>query len=152
MEGYNIFKFPFFVILILVCTEFSAQSPVDSTRILRVLSYNVLHGETMKGDFDLDRIAEVIRSADPDLVALQEVDFFTGRTGHMDLATELGQRTGLTPLFGSAMSFDNGEYGEGVLSSYSFLYTRNNPLGAGPGKEPRTALEVHVVLHSLYGI
>jgi hypothetical protein len=27
------------------------QSPVDSSRIVRVLTYNIYHGETMKGDF-----------------------------------------------------------------------------------------------------
>lgn len=125
-----------------------AQSQVDSSRVLRILSYNILHGETMNGDFDLDQIARVIKSTNPDLVALQEVDFFTHRARKMDLATELGQRTGLAPLFGSAMPYDGGAYGEGVLSKISFLSTRNHPLPAGPGKEPRAALEVYVVLNS----
>lgn len=102
----------------------------------------------MKGDFDLDRIAQVIKSVNPDLVALQEVDFFTNRVGNLDLAAELGLRTGLTPLFGRAMPYDGGEYGEGVLSRFSFLSTQNHALSAGPGKEPRAALEVNVILKS----
>jgi endonuclease/exonuclease/phosphatase family metal-dependent hydrolase len=114
--------------LALFSSGLKAQSAVDSTRILRILSYNIYHGETMKGDFDLDRIAEVIKSADPDLVALQEVDFFTNRARQMDLATELGQRSGLAPLFGRAMPFDGGAYGEGVLSKFSFLSTQNHLL------------------------
>ena len=61
-------------IIILICTTVVAQPPVDSSRVIRVLTYNILHGETLKGDFDLDRIAEVIKSVKPDLVALQEVD------------------------------------------------------------------------------
>ncbi len=124
------------------------QESVDSTRVLRVLSYNIYHGETMKGDFDLDLIAQVIRKEDPDLVALQEVDFFTKRAKHMDLATELGLRTDLAALFGRAMYFDEGEYGEGILSGYSFLSTRNHALPSGEGKEPRSALEARVVLLS----
>lgn len=142
-------------LLIVLSLEAGAQNPPgntpypqDSTRVLRILSYNILHGETMKGDFDLDRIAAVIKSTNPDLVALQEVDFFTRRARNMDLATELGQRTGLAPLFGSAMPYDGGAYGEGVLSRLSFLNTRNHGLPAGPGKEPRAALEVQVVLGS----
>lgn len=47
-----------------------SQSEVDSTRILRVLSFNILHGETMKEDYDLDVIAKVIIDAKPDIVAL----------------------------------------------------------------------------------
>ena len=74
----------------------------------------------MRGDFDLDLIANVIKSVNPDLVAMQEVDFNTNRVKKMDLPVELALRTGLTPLFGKAMKFDSGEYGEGVLSRYSF--------------------------------
>jgi endonuclease/exonuclease/phosphatase family metal-dependent hydrolase len=126
----------------------NGQEPVDSSRIVRVLTYNILHGATMKGDFDLDRIADVINSVNPDLVALQEVDFNTNRAKNMDLATELGIRTGLAPLFGRAMPYDGGEYGEGILSTYSFLTTQNHGLPAQEGKEPRAALEVNVILKS----
>ena len=124
------------------------QESVDSSRIVRVLSFNILHGATMKGDFDLEQIARVIRQAEPDLVAMQEVDFFTRRARHMDLATELGLLTGMAPLFGRAMYFDGGEYGEGILSRYSFLSTRNHALPAQEGHEPRSALEVGVILKS----
>jgi len=122
------------------------QSITDSSRIVKVLTYNIFHGETMKGDFDLDRIAQVINSVDPDLVALQEVDFNTNRAKKMDLVVELGLRTGLAPLFGKAMSYDGGEYGEGILSRFSFLSSKNHSLAAQEGKEPRSALEVQVVL------
>jgi endonuclease/exonuclease/phosphatase family metal-dependent hydrolase len=124
------------------------QEPVDSSRVVRVLSFNIFHGETMKGDFDLDLIASVINSVDPDLVALQEVDFYTRRAKNMDLASELGLRTNLAPLFGMAMPFDGGEYGEGILSRSSFSSTRNHALPSGEGKEPRAALEARVVLKS----
>lgn len=125
-----------------------SQTAIDSSRIVRVLSYNIFHGETMKGDFDLDRIAQVIKSAEPDLVALQEVDFYTRRARKMDLATELGVRVGMAPLFGKAMSYDGGEYGEGVLSRYTFLSTKNHALPAREGREPRSALEANVILPS----
>lgn len=124
------------------------QLPVDSSKIIRVLTYNIYHGETMRGDFNLDTIAGVIKSVNPDLVALQEVDFRTNRAKQMDLAMELGQRTGLIPLFGKAMSFSGGEYGEAILSGYTFFCTRNHALSAQDGKEPRAALEVNVVLKS----
>jgi endonuclease/exonuclease/phosphatase family metal-dependent hydrolase len=135
-------------LLLIHCSGAAGQTPDKSSRVVKVLTYNILHGETLKGDFDLDRIARVIRQADPDLVALQEVDFRTKRARELDLASELGQRTGLIPLFGRAMPYDGGEYGEGILSRYSFIYTRNHTLPAQEGKEPRAALEVHVVLQS----
>jgi len=124
------------------------QENVDNSRVVRVLSFNILHGETMKGDFDLEQIARVIRQAEPDLVAMQEVDLYTGRSGSLDLASELGLLTRMVPLFGSAMPYDGGEYGEGILSRFSFLSSRNHALPAGEGKEPRAALEVRLILKS----
>jgi endonuclease/exonuclease/phosphatase family metal-dependent hydrolase len=140
------FRDRFFHILIssVLILSAHAQSPVDSTRLIRVLSYNILHGATLNNDFDLDRIAQVISSAAPDIVALQEVDFRTNRAGGMDLATELGLRTGMAPLFGKAMSYDGGEYGEGILSRFTFLKTRCHPLPFSEGNEPRSALEVRI--------
>ena len=64
------------------------------------------------------------------------------------MVTELGVRTGLAPLFDKAMSYDDGEYGEGILSNFSFLSTKNHPLTCREGNEPRSALEVNVVLKS----
>ena len=139
------FLFP--VMLIFVKPALS-QPVVDSSRIVRVLSFNVLHGRTPLWDFDLDRLAKVITDADPDLVAIQEVDFKVNRSNRYDLATELGWRTQMAPVFAKAINYDGGEYGEGVLSRYSFVRTRNVALPFIPGEEARAALEVVVVLPS----
>lgn len=125
-----------------------SQNDIDSNKIIRVLSFNILHGATTRNDFDLDKIASVIEKADPDLVALQEVDFKTRRAKDYDLATELGWRTNMAPVFGRAMKYDNGEYGEAVLSKSSFVKTRNVVLPHSKGNEPRAALEVITVLPS----
>ena len=143
-------KLSVFTLLFVIITNHSvwSQSSIDSSKVVRVLSFNILHGATTKGDFDLDLIAEVIKRANPDLVALQEVDFKTKRAKNFDLATELGWRTKMAPVFGKAMTFDGGEYGEGVLSKYSFIQTRNVALPYSPGTEPRAALEIISVLPS----
>lgn len=124
------------------------HSQIDSTKIVKVLSFNILHGKTMKGDFNLDVIANVIIDANPDFVALQEVDYKTNRAKKYDLVTELGWRTKMAPIYARAMHYDGGEYGEGVLSKYTFLTTRNMPLPHLPDDEPRAALEITTVLPS----
>jgi len=135
------------IVFSFVAPSFS-QTADNSTRIVRILSYNILHGATVNNDFDLDKIAAVIKSVNPDLVALQEVDFNTKRAHEMDLVTELAYRTGMAPLFSRAMKYDGGEYGEGVLSKFSFERTFNNPLPHSPQNEPRSALEIHVIINS----
>jgi len=137
------------LLLILVNSQFIlSQDVVDNSKVVKVLTFNIYHGETMNGDFNLDAIARVIIDTDPDLVALQEVDYKTNRARKYDLVTELGQRAKMMPLFGRAMYFDDGEYGEGILSKSTFLETRNIPLPYTSGNEPRTALEITTVLAS----
>ncbi|MEQ8364420.1 MAG: endonuclease/exonuclease/phosphatase family protein [Cyclobacteriaceae bacterium] len=136
-----------FMPLLFIFLHFSSLAQ-ESNRIVKVLSFNILHGATTKGDFDLDAIAKVIIEAEPDFVALQEVDYKTKRAKGYDLVTELGWRAKLAPLFARAMPYDGGEYGEGVLSRYSFLQTRNVPLPYSLGNEPRAALEIITILPS----
>jgi len=135
-----------FLILVYSINFVCAQAFSDSNKILKILTYNIYHGETMNHDFDLDKIAKVILDEDPDIVALQEVDFKTNRVKKIDLVTELGIRTNMIPLFGRAMYFDGGEYGEGILSKYTFIQTRNIDLPYTEGNEPRAALEIITVL------
>uniref|UniRef100_UPI003216BEDE endonuclease/exonuclease/phosphatase family protein n=1 Tax=uncultured Draconibacterium sp. TaxID=1573823 RepID=UPI003216BEDE len=136
------------IFFILFFNTLNAQNKNQKETIIRVLSFNILHGATTKGDFDLDKLASVIKYANPDLVALQEVDFKTNRAKKYDLVTELGWRTKMAPLFGIAMPFDGGGYGEGILTRMPILASRNVALPHSPGNEPRTALEVLVELDS----
>ncbi len=114
--------------------------------IIKILSFNILHGYTTTGDFDLGKLANVIKNSKPDFVALQEVDFKTKRAKRYDLVTELGWRTQMTPLFGRAMYYDGGEYGEGILTKYSLVKSKNFALPHTPGNEPRAALQTVVEL------
>ncbi|MDX1283676.1 MAG: endonuclease/exonuclease/phosphatase family protein, partial [Draconibacterium sp.] len=134
------------VFSILLFNIILAQDNENST--IRVLTFNILHGATTEGNFDLDKIASVIKESDADLVALQEVDFKTRRAKGYDLVTELGWRTKMASLFGQAMPFDGGGYGEGILTKMPIIASRNVPLPHSPGNEPRTALEVLVELGS----
>ena len=121
----------------------AAPSPVAPS--IRVLTYNIHHGEGSDGVFDLPRLAGVIRSGAPDLVALQEVDERTERSGGVSQASELGRLTGLRPVFGEAMPFQGGSYGVAILSRWPVLVVHNRPLPRlVPDREPRTALSVTV--------
>lgn len=134
----------FCMVLILLASDVPVLTDEGSSvnHEITVLTFNIFHGATTRGDYDLDRIARVIRDAGPDLVALQEVDYRTHRAKKMDLALELGYKTGLIPLFGKAMSFDGGEYGNAVLSKWSLIRSRVIPLPFREGHEPRVAVEV----------
>ena len=109
------------LLLMSVWTEmyFAALAPPDGVDaappIVRALTYNIHHGEGTDGRLDLSRLAAIISSAAPDLVALQEVDLGTARAGGVDQLAELGRLTGMHPVFGKAMDYQGGAYGVGVL-------------------------------------
>lgn len=91
---------------------------VDPSRpaTVRVLCFNIHHGRGADGKIDLLRLARVIRGADPDFVALQEVDCRTRRSGGIDQTAELARLTGLHAAFGRAIDFEGGQYGQALLS------------------------------------
>lgn len=116
---------------------------------LRILTYNIKHGRGMDGKVDLARIAKVIRSLSPDLVALQEIDRNCTRSGSVDLTAELGAMLGMKSKFVKFMDFQGGEYGMAVLSKFPILGYQVHALPRGA--EPRCALVVRVNTGRLMG-
>lgn len=112
--------------------------------VIRVLTYNIQHGEGRDRVTDLARTAEVIKGVRPDLVALQEVDRGTERSGGVDQATALADLTGMHAEYGKAIDHEGGEYGVAVLSRWPIEHGENHPLPAVAGTEQRTALTVWV--------
>ncbi|OBK96926.1 endonuclease [Mycobacterium asiaticum] len=52
---------------------------------MRVATFNILHGRTVGNGVDLEKLRECVRRLDPDVLALQEVDFDQPRSGRADL-------------------------------------------------------------------
>ena len=97
--------------------EPSETAPARDPRTLRVMSYNIHIGVGLDKKSDLARIANVIKAADVDVVALQEVDVRTRRSGtDVDQLAELAKLTGMHGRFGKGRDFDGGEYGQAILS------------------------------------
>jgi len=134
--------FSSFLLLLVVFNRGSQAVPLT----LRVLTYNIHHGEGTDGRVDLSRLAGVVTSVHPDLVALQEVDEGTERASGADELAELARLTDLHGVFGKAMDYWGGEYGVAVLSRWPLLRTHNDPLPNLADHEPRTALTVEVAV------
>jgi len=111
---------------------------------LRILTWNIHHGEGTDGKLDLPRIGRVIREARPDIVALQEVDVRTERIKGRDTVRELERLTGMRGIFGASMPFQGGGYGNAVLVNGTVLGSRVFPIGATEGMEPRSILMVEM--------
>jgi endonuclease/exonuclease/phosphatase family metal-dependent hydrolase len=107
---------------------------------LRVMTFNI-----QSGAHGLDEVAQVIRSAGPDVVALQEVDVGSVRAGGLDQVAELAARTGLTHhAHFRTTDLYGGAYGVALLSRFPLEARAQHPLPVPEGDEPRTL--AHAVL------
>jgi len=120
-----------------------AKPPAPPPR-LRVMTYNTHHGEGTDQKLDLPRIARIISDSKADLVALQEVDLMTKRTNGVDQTAEYAKLTGLHGVFGKAMDYGGGAYGDAILSRFPIVEHKTHALPFSPGREPRAAVEVRV--------
>jgi endonuclease/exonuclease/phosphatase family metal-dependent hydrolase len=84
------------------------------------MTYNVHSCVGTDGRYDPGRIARVIERAEPDIVALQEVDVGVERSAGLDQARWLAQRLDMTPHFTCATLWGRGEYGNALLSRHRF--------------------------------
>jgi endonuclease/exonuclease/phosphatase family metal-dependent hydrolase len=127
---------------ILTSCRTSAEAP--SALRLRVMTYNIHHGEGADGVVDLARIAGVIQREAPDLVGLQEVDKGVARTQGRDFPAELAALTGMTCVFSNNFHYQGGDYGNAVLTRLPIERWTNTHLRMLRPNEQRGVLQVVV--------
>jgi endonuclease/exonuclease/phosphatase family metal-dependent hydrolase len=109
---------------------------------LRVMTYNMHSGRGTDDRYDLGRVAEVIASFAPDVLALQEVDVGRVRSGAVDQAEELGHRLAMDVHFAPAIERGAERYGIATLSRIPIRHARKIflPVARQLRSEPRCAL------------
>ena len=120
-------------LLLAVLSTASFAQPVT----LRVMTYNIHHGEGVDQKFDLARIAKLITDAKADIVGLQEVDRGCERTEKRDLPAELAKLTGMTVRFDKNIPHQGGEYGNAVLTRFPIKHAKNTHLQSFANGEQR---------------
>lgn len=123
--------------LMISCGRQQPKIQPEQSFQLQVMSYNVRHCAGMDLVVDYDRTAAVFIQQQPDIVALQELDSMTGRSGQCYQLGELASRASYYPTFGSAIDYNGGKYGVGILSREQPMNSKCIPL---PGEEPRVLL------------
>ncbi|GHE45502.1 endonuclease/exonuclease/phosphatase family protein [Sphingobacterium griseoflavum] len=117
---------------------------------IKVMTYNIHHGNPPSKDslIDLEAIARVIRAQSPDIVALQEVDQFTRRSGNVDQAKAIAEQLGMHYFYAKAMDYDAGAYGQAILSRFPIRSTAVRQLPSAPEfrGEPRILGEAFIQL------
>lgn len=104
------------------------QESVD----VRVVSFN-----THRSFGGIATVAQEIRALDPDIVLLQEIDRFHGRTGGIDQVAYFAEALGMEGAFSPNVVQGNGQYGTAILSRFEIIDSGRFPLPNSAGGEPR---------------
>ncbi|MEN3941943.1 endonuclease/exonuclease/phosphatase family protein [Prosthecobacter sp. SYSU 5D2] len=114
---------------------------------LRVMTYNVHGCVGMDAQQDEKRIADVIATFQPDVVALQELDVARSRSRGVDQARILADRLKMNFYFHPALSHLSEHYGDAILSRLPMTLVKKGILPTTTSRlafEPRGALLVRL--------
>lgn len=115
------------------------------SRCLTVASYNVHRCVGIDGRRDPQRIAEVIASLNADVIALQEVDSWTGSGVESVQMEFLAYTVGLLAISGATIERQDGNFGNALLTRLPVREVRKLDLTMHR-REPRGALDVDLDL------
>jgi endonuclease/exonuclease/phosphatase family metal-dependent hydrolase len=109
---------------------------------IRVMTWNI-HGAVGRNPrFDLQRVIDLILRADPDIIALQEVDSRRVPPGE-DPFRILQKELGSHGVGAKSIVAEDGEYGQTLISRWPIHGTRTHDISYGEF-EPRCAIETNV--------
>lgn len=112
-------------------------------RSIRVMTYNVHACIGTDWKLSPERIARVIASCEPDIVALQELDAGRERTGGVDQAQSIARILKMEYHYFPSINLKEGRYGNAILSRFPMKLVRAGALPVSdrhPSREPRGAL------------
>ena len=130
------------ILLILAVLAIGATTTTVSAQKLRVMSYNVKNGSGEDGIKDIKRCGQLVREAQPDVVAVQEVDSVTRRNKFYVLGRMAEAAGGYHAYFGPTIPHGGGKYGIGILTKEPALSTEFHRLPCP--REPRGLLVVEM--------
>lgn len=126
---------------IVLCASVVAALAAGKERELTIMTYNLRFGELAS----MERLAEEIKAANPDFVALQEVDVNTMRemakgNNRISFINRLAELTGMFGFYGRTINFAGGYYGIGILSKHPAVKVEKMDLPNPKNVEPRIML------------
>ncbi len=131
--------------------------PAAPHRPIRVMSYNVQHGQGVDDRLDLNRVAAEIGHSGADIAGLQEVDrHWSERSDFADQAAELARNLDMHVVYGANLDLDpldpgepRRQYGNAILSDAPIREWRNTLLPRTGSLEQRGLLEALVAMRGI---
>jgi endonuclease/exonuclease/phosphatase family metal-dependent hydrolase len=130
-----------------------AQSPLKddpcleriSTQQFRIVTYNVHRCRGLDGRISPQRIADILKELNPDIVALQEVLSVDGASREADQARFFSEELKFAYCLGANRRVRGGVYGNVVLSRFPVKHQRNFDISCD-ARERRGCLQVDLTI------
>ncbi|MEJ2633835.1 MAG: endonuclease/exonuclease/phosphatase family protein [Calditrichia bacterium] len=103
----------------------------------KVLSYNIHSGIGRDRVYRLDRIIEILKREEADIIALQEVDNNLRRSNHDNQPQIIADALGMDYFYCVNRITENGEYGIVTLSRFPIEKAKKYDISYGSDIEPR---------------
>lgn len=111
---------------------------------IKVLTFNIHHCRGKDGEVNIERVSEMIKSINADIIGLNEVDKnFSKRSDFLDQAEWIAKKLGLAHLYAPGISKEDGsrEFGNALLTRFPVTQHRTITFSFLPGIEKRSMVE-----------
>lgn len=106
-------------LILIVCSCNVCVATTTEPLEVNILQWNIHAAVDIHGKPNLQRQAEVMREAKPDIVVLNEVEKNCARSNYIDMPKELGRALGMQSVFAAGRVYPpEGMLGNAVLSRY----------------------------------
>lgn len=120
----------------------------DALRSIRLMTWNIHGGVGSDGRRDLQRVVNLIRGQEPQIVALQEIDSRRRKSSQPDAFAYLEEELGGHAHSSRLISAPDGDYGHAIISRWPTSEVRYHDLSYRQ-REPRAAIEA--IVHTPHG-
>lgn len=134
---------------------------------LKVMTYNIYSYHNLRYEYKPADTIAFIKSQNPDIVGINEMDYMNARNNFTDMPKVTASGLGFQYyFFGKAIDFQDGEYGNTIVSRYPIISRENHQIPEltvterKPRYEPRAVIKTKIdcgkkvitVLVSHYGL
>lgn len=129
--------------MVILALSFSLSGRAQDVLSVRVMSMNIRQGAEYAGHKS-EPYSELIMKYDPDVIALQEVDYKTARNGGRDWLNEVAMQTGMFPYFSRSIAYQGGYFGPAILSKYPFFKAEKTMFVHDDAREDRSTAWIYI--------
>lgn len=119
---------------------------------MRILTYNIHKAIGNDRKYFLDRIIEILKKSQADIICLQEVDFLVPRSHKENLALKIAKNLGYEYELGLNVYLKQGAYGNAIFSRFPILHSENLNLAWGIKKRRGCLMSKILLPTSIFAI